>query len=526
MRELMRLVCIRTFALTTMVLFGTEGVSRCENASLPSSPAQPAGSAAAKKTAPLFVNATDYPDLQAAVDAVAFKGGTVYLPPGEYKLTKPLNLADRYNSGDKTRFITLQGSGMLTTTISGDFPGNVIVDLTHSGYMTLRDLTITGHAKCMVLCARKNNEGGGNHLFENVALKGSDCTVAVALMASECDRFYNCQITVEKPEAVGVLFSARNDYAIKSPYSEAGGGSNTELRFYGCIIHSFGQNSVGLKIQGSANDVSIFGGYFCNRGLASIYLDGATGNVGDVLIDGVRIEGAGGLYCLYAKGAVRNVTMEGCTFASGGEVIRYDSATFKNTAAEGWRIAHCSLALQGEISTDKLGSSTAELYRSPDGERAIFRMEKLLNSRFENNWIRAYQASSGAVTTANAPTENAAQLPFTRRVQWYVPRTLICSGEAKGNTFTVGNSDEVQLRGPSYGNRLEALDDGGVRRTYLGAGNGADLINLTPMDVTKIRTPHVGDLAIDSGNLHRDGKLRLVYFDGKTWVSSVGDAAR
>jgi len=66
-------------------------------------PAQPgllSGSRAA------FVTVTDYPDIQAAVDALPAGGGTVYFPPGEYSVSTPV----RVTGGD----VTLAGAGAAT----------------------------------------------------------------------------------------------------------------------------------------------------------------------------------------------------------------------------------------------------------------------------------------------------------------------------------------------------------------------------------------------------------------------------
>ena len=56
-------------------------------------PAAPAAEKAAPKSKPAAIDASKFPTLQAALDAVPESGGVVTLPPGEFVLTKPLVLA-------------------------------------------------------------------------------------------------------------------------------------------------------------------------------------------------------------------------------------------------------------------------------------------------------------------------------------------------------------------------------------------------------------------------------------------------
>jgi len=482
------------------------------------------------------IQAMDYPDLQAAVDALPYPGGVVVLAPGEYRLKKPLDLTDHYNNGQKTRWIELRGSGEYSTTIVGNFPDSVIVDMSGSGNFVIEDLAIAGKARCMVLSARKEEAGGGGNTFKNVLVRGDDCEVGIDLMGSECNRFYNCMIYVSKPDAVALLFSAHNDLNIKSPYIENTGGSNTELRLYGCFIHSYGVNSVGLKVQGNANDVSIYGGYFASKGFAAIYLEGMKGNLGDVLISGLRVEAENGLYAIYARGAVRNVTLEGSCLGAAGEVVRYD-AEGSTGWAEGWSIMHNSLTIQDQ--SRLVGSkSTAFNFPEPKGGRAILRLDRMVNCRIENNWIRAYRMvakNSGAKRDGGAGSaamgeviDNGGLLAAAdAQLEWYTPLTLVCSQSAIGNTIRVNKRSEVRFDGVARGNRIDALnDDGEVRRTYLGTGSSADLLNLNPVDVQAIKSPKTGDLAMDSGKLRKDGVPCLAYFNGLSWVPLVGEKPR
>ncbi len=71
--------------------------------------------AAAAKTSAAVVDASEYPDLQAALDAVPEAGGLVKLPPGEFEITQPLVL-----SRGNTR---VEGTGAGTSIINRNQQG-------------------------------------------------------------------------------------------------------------------------------------------------------------------------------------------------------------------------------------------------------------------------------------------------------------------------------------------------------------------------------------------------------------------
>lgn len=483
------------------------------------------------------VNAADYPDLQAAVDALPYPGGIVNLPPSTYTLKKPLNLSDTYNSGQKTRWIILQGSGKLNTTVTGDFPDQPLVDATCAGYLTIRDLTFAGKCKTLWLSARRKGAGGGGNLFENCIFRGDFAAVTMWLIGSECNRFLNTEIYNSTTNGVCVAFlpvkqfKARGiEYSIESPYvgAEMTGSSTTELRFYGSFLHSWGLNSIGLYAQGSTADISINGGYNSNSGFASIYLDGTNANVGDSAFRDLRIEGETGLYCLYATGAVRNVTIESGNWGSAGEVIRYEGATTgfaANSGAEGWSIRNASLTIQDQ--SVRAPDKTGALCKLPRDQRAILRLDRMANCRIENIWVRAYQilrvpkAAAPAAAAKDQGTVIGNQ-PFATedKLEYYHPKLVVCSDWARGCTIQTASSADVLLPAGAQGNRIEALEDdgGAVRRTYLSGGARPEVLNMAPLDVQTIAAPKVGDLAMDNGKLRGDGVPCLVYFNGKTWM--------
>ena len=97
--------------LATFVVFGGMGA---------------AGGEAGKPKA-VRINAADYPNLQAAVDALPGRMGEVYLPRGEYLLQRTLDLSSRpggYQGG-----IKLVGTGR-GSRIVAKTRGQPVVDLT------------------------------------------------------------------------------------------------------------------------------------------------------------------------------------------------------------------------------------------------------------------------------------------------------------------------------------------------------------------------------------------------------------
>ncbi|HEY3417238.1 MAG TPA: hypothetical protein VGM23_10175 [Armatimonadota bacterium] len=490
------------------------------------------------------INAADYPDLQAAVDAVPYPGGIVNLAPGAYTLKKPLNLADTYNSGQKTRWLTLQGSGKSNTSIIGDFPEQPLVDATCAGYLTIRDITFAGKCKTLWLSARRKGAGGGGNVFENCIFRGDFAPVTMWLIGSECNRFINSEIYNSTTNGVCVAFlpvkqfTARGvTYNIESPYvgPDMTGSSTTELRFYGCFIHSWGLNSIGLYAQGSTADISISGGYNSNCGFASIYLDGTKANVGDSAFRDLRIEGETGLYCLYATGSVRNVTIDSGNWGSAGEVIRYEGATSgfaANSGAEGWSIHNLSLTIQDQ--SVRAPEKTGALCKLPRDQRAILRLDRMANCQIENIWVRAYQIIRVPKTTP-APADDKdhgtviQNQAFTteEKLEYYPAKLLICSEWARSCTIQTGSSKDVVLPAGAQGNRIEALyDDGGVRRTYYSGGVQPDVLNFAPIDVRTIASPRVGDVAMDNGKLRGDGVPCLAYYTGKAWVPCGAPATK
>ena len=320
---------------------------------------------------PVTLESTAYPTLQAAVDALPFGGGTVILPPGEITLEKTLNLS--YAAKKNTQFsVCLMGAGKLATKILLDTKGQPGIDFTGNGYWKVSDLHIMNRsANVGALLARTPANGRGcSGEFSNVYFSGCYPIAAVYMTGSECCRFFNCDINnqlkkwynkdvpgMTEGEAC-VMISPNNIRDLKSPYCEegTGGGSNTEYYFDGCTIGNEAPESSGVKIFGQASDIRITNSYLHSDGFTAIYLDGTKGNLSNVSLRDIRIEGEHGKHALYAVGHTNMITIDGGCWNATDEVILQEGVPVKFVDAGGpcissvgaankWRISQLSFSV-------------------------------------------------------------------------------------------------------------------------------------------------------------------------------------
>ena len=256
------------------------------------------------------VVATDYPSLQAAVDALPNKRGEVYLPAGNYNLDKTLNLSQGGDNGGGT---VLTGAG-LATVITGVTKGQPIIDMTGASSCVLQNLTINSAMtpadapNVGVLLARYKGGGAQENKFLNVNFNGYCKLANVYNLSSELDRFTDCTFTNWAPGADNIAFCQENYGGVASPYlGDLAGNSTTELRVEGCIfydygpagpaqpgIHEMNAGGANVRIEGNASDVTIRDSYMCPpAGGYAISLGRASwgAQVERVFLDGLRIEG-------------------------------------------------------------------------------------------------------------------------------------------------------------------------------------------------------------------------------------------
>jgi len=102
-----------------------------------------------ERALPIVVDASEYPDLQAAFDAMPEAGGSVKLPPGDFELTRPLLITQEN--------IQVEGAGPATHLINRNEEGEPALILKPKDYLTnkrvriwrvqLADFRISGNPK-------------------------------------------------------------------------------------------------------------------------------------------------------------------------------------------------------------------------------------------------------------------------------------------------------------------------------------------------------------------------------------------
>jgi len=498
-----------------------------------------------------FIIATDYPSINAAVEAARKQNiNRVFIPAGEYDITKTINMTGRYG---RNGAIILEGAGQ-TTILNGKTGKDPIIDLTASGYCEVNNLYINSiNSDIGILMARRGGGSAGSHRFHSLTLHGKFRIAAVYSYNSECNRFYNCNICNEWDGEEGgdaFIFTHENIWNVKSPYlGELGRSTNTELDLYGTIIGGTGPNSVGLRIVGSADNINIYGGYQHYNGFAAIYLDGTRGAVSNIYIDGWRIETTEGKHCIYATGQVDNITIRGGEWSSARELIRVEDVPREANSAHAtlfrrksrfgvpfnWRIRETTM-----LRTIWVPEGKKREMESAAEKFVAMRFDSLQDSTIENITYRANFLEQEGPNWIGRAVPNASLVvveKYSRRNTFIVParNAVELMGDARGNQIAAVHDPEepdgehVALWRSALPNKehftgfmrrvsqYEQLPPG-VRRIYIKPDEGISLINLGVMDVRKIKGARRGDIAIHNGAGFDDGEARLAIFDGKKWI--------
>ncbi|HEY3396230.1 MAG TPA: right-handed parallel beta-helix repeat-containing protein [Armatimonadota bacterium] len=437
------------------------------------------------------LNAADYPDLQAAVNALPNSGGTVLLPPGTIKLDKTLNLSFALHQNPQFS-VTLQGAGTLATVLLLDTKGQPGLDFTGNSYWKVSNLHLMNRSGNVgVLLARTPANGRGcSGEFNNVLFSGCFPVAAVYLTGAEVCRFYHCQFSnqlkkwynqdvagVTEGEAC-VMISPNNVRGLQSPYCTegTGGGSNTEYYFDGCTFNNEAPESRGLKIFGQASDIRVTNSYLHSDGFTAIYLDATKGNLSGLSLRDLRIEGEHGQHALYAIGHTNQVTIEGGSWNATKEVILQEAAPVafvdaggpcvsKVGAANKWRISQLSMSIWDGWGYSKEYRQMAQEMRggplptawADNVPHVYMRFHTLLNSVIEPcepvtlRWREALArpANAGDQGTVNGLSAEQAQGLFEASFQ---------PGEA--NQRLRDRMRQVALGAGSAGNRITVTSRG------------------------------------------------------------------
>lgn len=243
------------------------------------------------------VVATDFPSLQAAVDALPADGGMVYLPAGNYLMSSPLNLRNR-------RCVVLQGAGPRTIISDVFSPTNAaypVVDMVGAHVCELRQLDIRGqYARVGLLLGRSDvYKSAGLHVFDSVSVTGTFTLASVVNVTSEANRWRDCTFQNSKPGGHAYILSGKNYYDVTSPYGPmAYTASNVTQTFDGCYWNVSGNTGTEacLVMHGPLADVWLFNSNF--SGKTTDFADPAKGalcgiwfNCRDAVIYNVLIQG-------------------------------------------------------------------------------------------------------------------------------------------------------------------------------------------------------------------------------------------
>lgn len=445
-----------------------------------------------------FRVASDYPSIQAAVDSLPPTGGTVYIPEGRWVLDKALDLTGRtyYNlppeelekRGLPSRtnsYIHLTGAGN-GTILEGRMKEGPVIDMTDSSYCTLSNFQIqSSTAQCGILLARPaaKNRGGtlrsaGWHNFYNLWINGSYAVANVYNVTSEVDKWWGCWFTNGAPDSYCFVFTHRNFAGISSPFMGeiAEGVSNADQRLIGCfflhvVTPKDKDNPQGATIylRGYGEDVTVSDCDFGSGGVkAAIWIDGGPGPFKQVHVTRNRFESSVTNLVLSTGMNLQVTFRDNNCWGVQRSFIRADSAIF-------WQVS-------GNLF---VGATVPDVPPMHFGS--------LDKSVIERNWC---------------------ELNESEAKKGKVPHLLV-----------EGNCAESEVRVPRrehfagrlVRSRLTALNDGGVRREYLGEADAPTLFNLPLVDTAKLANPKRGDVALDNGANTTSGKPGLAVFDGEKW---------
>jgi len=140
--------------------------------------------------------------IQSAIDAcLAAGGGTVYIPPGRFKIDTTLNLTNIHPEWDEDSgvSIAIRGAGIHATYLVGGEPDYGFMELVGSNRVRVADMAMvtgTGHTlQYGILSGRADGDASsGEHCFENIIIHGEFTLAAIFALASEECRYENCKV--------------------------------------------------------------------------------------------------------------------------------------------------------------------------------------------------------------------------------------------------------------------------------------------------------------------------------------------
>jgi len=384
--------------------------------------AAPAEEAASDSAGPQEIDASQFPNLQAAIDAVPAVGGIVRIPPGKYPLQQPLVV-----SGEDIR---IQGSGTATHLINENTNGQPAIHLSagkkNNGKfkrlwrVQLADLRISG--------SKQSGDGvlaeGINEIYlHNLAIDHNgrhgiylvDCYEDPRI--SDCIITYNAQTGIEIQGGHDIVVSANqleeNHHAVvcQDSFNLCMNGNNLDDHLgSGVVIH----NTYGSVVSGNMIEECQGVGIRLDKDCYGITLSANV--IAHNMSGGIALQDAWGCAVsantfvlnhrqalVIAKSAGR-MTVTGnsfCNSHAGGKTIRQGP---KQDAANGVLLQSTadivltgnnftglsSAAIRTEGTCQRIvvvGNNAIDLHRGSEGQGEAFELGELKDSTVENNLV-------------------------------------------------------------------------------------------------------------------------------------------
>jgi len=430
------------------------------------------------------VVATDYPTLQAAVDALPSRMGEVYLPEGTYVLnaTLDLTLDSGYGGG-----IKLTGAGKASRIVPKTH-GQPAIDLTGASHCFLQDLSIDARTGTiavaeapnvgLLLARRSDGWAAQEHRFDRVTIEGYFTVANVYDLTSELNRFTGCTFVNTAPGGHNVVWTHENFAGVTSPYRGTPRNlySTTEFRMIACsLCNRGGAGSANFYGIGFSMDVTVRDCRLIpSAGGDAVFLGTSSlgGPVRGVDFDGLCIAGENAAAVFRVEGRTESVTIRNSSLTYGtGPLLDAESLirfTFENNDVQS--VAGWNTAIEAGSLSDGL----------------------IRNNRFSFPRIGGQDPEPGEALILSAATVSGSWIQAPARAD-------------------VSIANRIQTI-------IEALDEQGIRRRYLEDGDRGCTLNATPVDSAAVTNAQLGDVVLDDGSNTAGGDLGLMVYDGTDWV--------
>jgi hypothetical protein len=360
---------------------------------------------------------TDDTDAFQAAISAAGSGGTVFMPPGIYKITGSLNVQNKIG-------ISFLGTGV-ETQIHGVFNNKAVFDCLGADRLIFKDFWLNGDATTypdagFLLSRPTTNASSGTHHFENVWTVGCWAKAALVGVSSEANTYVGGQFRNELSGREIVCIGATNRLNMTSafatvPMNPVGG--NTVHRFLGVyfaynpVDRAAGANGVVLE---SIRDISFHGCFFQGAGARGMTI--LTG-INALTIAGGETEWSGdyGIY-IDANITVKNMHVTGwytdrSIYGANGSMLQdsviwadlnYEIGGTYEAGIDVYDIKNCIVNTQGKPITIRNSKTRCLIVGDTDSG---FEFNDALIGRGTNMWTQS-DLSNGEIQLNNAGTDS------------------------------------------------------------------------------------------------------------------------